>query len=354
MIIPSDFRKKLLRWYQSNYRRLPWRETSSSYQIWVSEVMLQQTTVKAVVPYYTEWIKLFPDIESLSKAPLQAVLKAWQGLGYYQRVKNMHKASKIIMDEHNGMIPQDYDELKKLPGFGPYITAAVLSLAFNKPYPVIDANVRRVLMRMKRMHREASPKYDPILIQFISPHIPQRNMGHFNQAMMELGALICRPKNPSCLLCLLTEFCKAYEAGEQEIIPRPKKRNYRKIEAVVGIIKRQQKYLIQKRPPKGLLADLWEFPGGKRKKGESREEALRREIKEELDTEAKEEKFLTKVHHAYTQFQVTLYAYECRLKNEPHLRKGTHRWTTLKGLKRYPMPSGSVKIVRFLEGLDKK
>jgi len=345
----ASFRRKLLRWYEAHSRRLPWREYCDPYKIWVSEVMLQQTTVQAVLPYYSAWIKTFPNLKSLSQAPLQKVLKSWQGLGYYQRAKNLHKASKIILDKFKGRIPQDSKELRKLPGFGPYITAAVLSLAFGKPYPVVDANVRRVLMRLKGARGEANPKNDKELLDFLAPHFPHKMPGIFNQGMMELGALVCRPKNPSCLLCPLSDFCQAFKDGKQEVIPLPKKRNYRKIEAVVAIIRKNGKLLIQKRPSKGLLADLWEFPGGKRKVGETLEQALHREIQEELHAEVQEEKFLIRVQHAYTQFQVSLYAYECRLKNEPRLNKNHHRWLILRDLRRYPFPSGSAKIIKFLE-----
>lgn len=347
----TEFRRRLLRWYRNHYRKLPWRETQDPYKIWVSEVMLQQTTVTAVLPYYNQWIKYFPNIKILSQSPLQKVLKAWQGLGYYQRAKNLHKASRIIKDKFKGQIPPDYDGLKKLPGFGPYTTAAVLSFAFDKPYPVVDANVRRVIMRLRSIRQRTSTG-DKALLPFLESHLPLKKSGHFNQALMELGALICRPKNPRCLLCPVTEFCKAYQEGEQEVIPPPKKRIYQKIEAVIGIIRKNGQILIQKRPSQGLLADLWEFPGGKRAEGESLEQALDREIKEELSAEVAQKNFLAKVHHAYTQFQVDLYAYECRLKNEPRLNR-RQRWVTLKDIRRYPVPSGSAKIINFLEKREK-
>jgi A/G-specific adenine glycosylase len=348
IIETAEFQKRLFRWYERHHRSLPWRDSVDPYKIWISEVMLQQTTVQTVLPYYAKWIKTFPRIKDLSQAPLQKVLKYWQGLGYYQRAKNLHKASRIIMEKFRGQIPQEYEELKQLPGFGPYITAAVLSLAFDKPFPVVDANVRRVLMRLKGARGEANPKNDKGLFDFLSPFFPRKKTGIFNQAMMELGALVCRPKNPSCLLCPLNDFCQAFKEGVQEVIPLPKKRNYRRIEAVVAIIKKNGKLLIQKRPPEGLLADLWEFPGGKRKSGETLEDALHREIKEELHTEVQSEKFMIRVQHAYTQFQVNLYAYECRLN------KNFHRWVTLEGMKRYPFPSGSAKIIKYLEESEKK
>lgn len=350
---PETFSTTLLHWYKKNYRHLPWRQTKNPYFIWISEIMLQQTTVQAVIPYFENWIKFFPNITSLSQAPLQNVLKAWQGLGYYQRARNLHAASKIILKSHKGKIPKNYEILKKLPGFGPYTTAAVLSLAFDLPYPVIDANVRRVLMRLMGLAKEANARYDTKLQEFLSPLLPEKNMSTFNQAMMELGALTCKPKNPACLLCPFPNDCKAFTQGKQEVIPKPKKKNYKKIEAVVGIIKKENKFLIQKRPPNGLLAGLWEFPGGKINSGETQKQALYREIREELHSEVKGANFLVTVRHAYTQFQVTLHAFECILEQNPSLDKTVQRWVTLKDIHHYPLPSGSAKIIRYLEDLKK-
>ena len=345
----AEFQKKLEAWYSVRHRKLPWRETQDPYRIWISEIMLQQTTVQTVIPYYMEWMEHFPDMLTLSRAPLQKVLKVWQGLGYYRRAKNLHKASHIIMSDFNGQIPQNYEDLKNLPGFGPYTTAAVLSIAFDEPYLAIDANIRRILMRLLKWPRKASSSIDKKLHPFFSPILPRINMGIFNQALMELGSLVCRPKNPLCLLCPVLDFCEAYKAGEQEVIPIPEKRSTKKIEAVIGIIEKNEKFLIQKRPSKGLLADLWEFPGGKLEKGETAEIALKREIREELGVEIYEERFLTKVQHSYTQFQVTLYALSCSIKMDPVLDKNHHCWVSLEGMRQFPFPSGSAKVIKFLE-----
>ncbi len=347
----SSFQKPLLRWYRGHQRGLPWRKTRDPYRIWISEIMLQQTTVAAVIPYYERWIKRFPDVETLSRAPLQSVLKEWQGLGYYQRARNLHRAAGILIEKYAGIIPDDYAALIELPGFGPYTTAAVLSIAYDLSYPVLDANVRRVVMRLMALSGEANSGKDRSILRFLRPHLPSRKMGTFNQALMELGALVCRSQNPACLLCPVTEFCKAYERGQQEVIPRPRKQVYTQLEAVVGIIREQDRYLIQKRPETGLLAGLWEFPGGKVEPGESLEQALYREIREELGVEVAAHSYLTSVEHAYTQYRVKLHAFACSLKQEPELswRKQTRRWITLKGMRRFPFPSGSVRLIRFLE-----
>jgi len=346
---PIVFRQRLMRWYRAHRRELPWRATRDPYCIWISEVMLQQTTVLVVVPYYKRWIERFPGVEALARADLQTVLKEWQGLGYYQRARNLHSAAQIILQQHKGEIPRDHNTLISLPGFGPYTTAAVLSIAFDLPYPVLDANVRRVCMRLMGLHGQADTGKDKAIQQFLEPHLPKRAMGAFNQALMELGALVCRSRNPACLVCSVTEFCRAYAAGEQEIIPRPKKISYTKLDAVLAVIQEGDRYLIQKRPDIGLLAGLWEFPGGKLETGETPEQALCREVQEELGVEVIDARFLTTVEHAYTQFRVTLHAFACRLSEPPRLRKGTHRWVTLRGMRRYPFPSGSVRFIRFLE-----
>jgi A/G-specific adenine glycosylase len=312
--------------------------------------MLQQTTVPAVIPHYERWLKVFPDMRSLARAPLRKVLREWQGLGYYQRARNLHDAAKTIVREYGGRIPDDEQTLRRLPGFGPYTTAAVLSLVYGKPQPVIDANVRRVLMRILGLRGTAEARIDKTLRAFLETVFSKDSPGDFNQAMMELGALVCRSRNPQCLACPVRQFCRAAREGTQEIIPRPRKLRLKKIEAVVAVMENDGRILIQKRPSRGLLADLWEFPGGKVKPGESLTAALRREVREELGAGIEDIRRLTTVRHAYTRFQVTLHAYACRIR-DPHFKTGPRRrWVTLSSIRKYPMPSGSVKIVDFLAG----
>ncbi|MDD8026902.1 MAG: A/G-specific adenine glycosylase [Acidobacteriota bacterium] len=331
-------------WYARRRRDLPWRGTRDPYAIWISEVMLQQTTVAAVIPYYQKWFRLFPDIESLAEARQAGVLKAWQGLGYYRRARDLQAAAKVVVDRHGGRLPDDAEALRALPGFGPYTTAAVSSLAFGRPVPLVEANVRRVLMRLYGREGPAAAKNDAAWLAILAPLLPARRPGDFNQAWMELGALVCRPANPACLSCPLRRDCRAYASGRQEVIPAPVKRIYRKITAVVGIIERDGRILIQRRPPDGLLAGLWEFPGGKVRRRESLKAALARELEEEIGVRPEAMQPFMTVDHSYTTFRVTLHAFTCGLRSGP-AASPDRKWVRPGSLRRYPFPSGSARIV---------
>jgi A/G-specific adenine glycosylase len=316
--------------------------------------MLQQTTVPAVIPYYVRWLEVFPDVRSLARAPLRKVLREWQGLGYYRRAANLHQAAKIVVCKHGGKVPDDEAVLRRMPGFGPYTTAAVLSLAYRKPLPVIDANVRRVLMRFLGLHGAAEARVDGSLRPFLDKVFPKSSPGDFNQALMELGALVCRGRNPQCLPCPVRRSCRAAREGSQEIIPQPKKLMLERIEVVVAVIEKAGRILVQQRPAGGLLAGLWEFPGGKVEPGEGLTVALRREIREEIGVEIERVRRLTTVRHAYTRFLVTLHAYACGIRGPGIVAGPGRHWVTLSAIRRYPLPSGSVKIVDFLAGRIKR
>jgi len=349
----KSFFRNLTNWYAKNKRDLPWRRTKDPYKIWVSEIMLQQTTVNTVIPYYNRWIETFATIHDLAQAPLQKVLKQWQGLGYYNRVKNLHKASLILIKEYDGILPKDPKVIRSLPGFGPYTTGSVLSIAYDIPLTIIDANVRRVVMRLLALPGDADTKQDKKVNEFLLKVLPNKVVGDFNQALMELGALVCRSKEPVCSLCPVKKYCQAYKMGTQEIIPQVKKKIIKDVYAVIAIIKKGNNYYIQKRPSKGLLADLWEFPGGKIEAGESKKNALARELNEELGVRLKSSKYLFNVRHFYTQFRINLSVFACSLDDEVKL-DAIHRWVSFKNFSKYPMPSGSAKIIEKLNLLDKK
>jgi len=306
--------------------------------------MLQQTTVAAVIPYYLRWLRLFPDIASLARASEGKVLKAWQGLGYYRRARSLRAAAQIIVERHGGRLPDDPEILWTLPGFGPYTAAAVSSLAFGCRVPLIDANVRRVLMRLDGRETRASAKDDKAWLARLAPLVPARRPGDFNQAWMELGALVCRPSGPLCLICPLPPDCRAYSSGRQEVIPAAIRRSYRKVTAVVGIIERDGRTFIQRRPPDGLLGGLWEFPGGKVRAGESLAAALVREIEEETGVRPTAVRPFMTVDHSYTTHKVNLHAFRCDVPSGPAISPD-RRWVRPAALRRYPFPSGSARIV---------
>jgi A/G-specific adenine glycosylase len=333
----NGFAISLNRWFKRSARPLPWRETTDPYKIWISEVMLQQTTVPTVIAYYNQWIKDYPTVEHVAQAPLEKLLKSWQGLGYYQRVRNIQKAATIFVEQHGRKIPPDYETLRSIPGFGPYTSGAVLSIAFDQRVPIVDANIRRVVMRLLALEKEATTQIDPVVYDYLEGVLPQKNLRTFNQALMELGALICKSKEPLCSMCPVKRHCQAFDKGIQEIIPTRKEKLTEVIDVAVG----------KQRPARGLLAELWEFPGGKIEKGETPEAALRRELKEELNISIENVRLLTKVKHFYTKYKVNLYAYFCDSVSlpAPHAQR---KWVPFRDFPRYAMPSGTAKLVEFL------
>nr|MBP9855063.1 A/G-specific adenine glycosylase [Candidatus Omnitrophota bacterium] len=330
---------RLNAWYRKNSRPLPWRITTDPYKIWISEVMLQQTTVNAVIPYYERWIQEFPTVKTVGDSSEQKILKMWQGLGYYQRAKNLHKAAKMVCEKFDEKIPDTYDQLRSLPGFGPYTTGAVLSIAYDQRVPIIYANVRRVIMRLLAIEGAADNKNDAVINEYLLEIMPKKNLRTFNQSLMELGALVCKSKEPICNVCPLRKSCLANERGIQEIIPTPKKKVIEELQVSVGVAERLGKYYIQKRSSKGLLADLWEFPGGKIEPGETPLQALKRELKEEVGVETEMETPFMQLKHYYTNFRVSLHVFRCQFKSNPKL-KLSQKWVSCKDFKDYPMPSG--------------
>ena len=252
----------LLPWYEENKRTLPWREDTDPYHIWVSEIMLQQTRVEAVKGYYAAFLNALPDIEDLSKADDELLHKLWEGLGYYSRVRNLKKAAQVIMSEHGGVMPRDYQAVRKLPGIGPYTAGAICSIAFGMKTPAVDGNVLRVI---SRLINDETPIDLPVYKAQVQRHLeriyPDR-AGDFTQALMELGATVCGPnRKPDCSDCPCKAFCKGLADGRQEKLPvRLPKRSRRAEEYTVFIMSCNGRYALEKRADKGLLAGLWQFP----------------------------------------------------------------------------------------------
>jgi len=346
--------KKLLKWYARSKRDLPWRNTKDIYAIWVSEVMLQQTQVNTVIPYYFRFLERFPTVEHLARAEEQEVLKFWEGLGYYSRGRNLHRAAKKVITEHNGKIPGEPGEFRKLPGVGPYIMAAALSIAFNIPLPAVDGNVMRVYTRLRGIGDDIrkNTTRDRIFKE-LQAIIPVEAAGDFNQALMELGSLVCLPKVPKCTACPLGEECTAYNDRAVDRYPfKSPLKGVPEYNVSIGIISKGDRFYIQKRPSEGHLGGLWEFPGGKAKEGETPEQALLRECKEELGTGIKIIKKLALVDHAYTHFKIHMSVFICVLTNdEGDVRPPggvPFQWITAAELEKFPFPKANHKFFSML------
>ena len=348
----KTLQNKLLAWYEKEKREMPWRNDLNPYRILVSEFMLQQTQVKTVIPYFERWMKSFPTLQKLAKAQESTVLKHWEGLGYYSRARNLKKTAQIILKDYSGKVPDSMAEILKLPGIGRYTAGAILSIAFGQKVPVLDGNVKRVLSRIFLLKENGGDrKSENILWETMHSLLPETRAGDFNQAFMELGATVCLPKSPLCLLCPLKQNCKAQKAGEQNLYPpRKQKTPSTKIEVSAAVILRRNKIYIQKRKVGGLMGGLWEFPGGKFESGESAEQCLTREIKEEMGVALHIDEKLMTVKHSYTRFRVTLHVFLCRIHSGRVSPTQCEEWDWVKReeLDSYPFPAANVKIIKSL------
>jgi A/G-specific adenine glycosylase len=338
-----SFVKLLLDWYAKNARELPWRSRQSAYRTWVSEIMLQQTQVETVIPYFEAWMVRFPDIKSLAVADEQEVLALWEGLGYYSRARNMHRAARILVTELDGELPQTPEALQRLPGIGPYTAAAIASIAFGADVAAVDGNIRRVLSRLFNITVPArSTEGEKIIWKLAQENLPAGFGGTYNQALMDLGASICMPANPSCDSCPVSRDCLAFELGVQEErpvkLPRKKVPHYL---VTAAVIQRDGRVLLAQRHNNSLLGGLWEFPGGTKEEADANLEAcLKREIQEELGVAIRVGAPFGDYKHAYTHFKITLYAFLCELlsKEEPQpLASQALEWVYVEDLEDYPM-----------------
>jgi A/G-specific adenine glycosylase len=350
---PKSIPHRLLRWYARNSRPLPWRQTRDPYAVWVSEVMLQQTRVETVIPYYSRVLSRFPTVETLAKASPQKVLKAWENMGYYGRARNLHSAAKEVVARWKGRVPGTREELLSLPGIGEYTAAAVLCFAFGESVPAVDGNVRRVLSRVYAV-REPLERTETLkrLDQLAGGLVPPKQASSFNQALMDLGATVCTPRNPLCRECPLTDLCLAERQGLQGMLPITERHAPLPHKSMTAALIRDGsgRFLMVRRPPHGLLGGLWKFPGGEKTKGERLEEALVRTVREEMGIEIKAGEALTSVKHAYTHFRITLHLFLCsKARGEPSaLGCAGRRWVSPKGLARLPLSRAERKLLEQL------
>jgi len=346
---------QLLVWFHDNARDLPWRITYDPYHVWISEIMLQQTQMDRVVEYFNRWILRFPDIASITRASENEILKLWEGLGYYSRARNIIKSAAILLADHSGKLPPVYDLLLKLPGIGKYTAGAIMSIAFNKEYPLVDANIERVFARLFNLAKPVKDKKNHAFIwQKANELLPRGKARQFNQALMELGALVCLAKNPRCKICPIKNHCQSFNlnlVADRPVLQDPPKTIF--IEMATGILELDGRILIQKRKPKGVWANLWEFPGGRLEPGETPEMALVREYLEETELVVGNLKKITAVQHSYTIYRVTLHCYFCSLldgRNEPVLHGAQeYRWVKPHELSDYALPAGHRKLIRHLQ-----
>jgi A/G-specific adenine glycosylase len=351
-VLRGWLRRRLLAWFREHQRDLPWRANRDPYPIWVSEIMLQQTLVATVVSYFPRFLQAFPTIADLAQAEEQQVLRLWEGLGYYRRARYLHQAARQIMHEHGGSFPQDPQAVARLPGFGRYTVGAVLSQAFDQRLPILEANSIRVLCRLFAL--EGNPKAEPLhgqLWDIAQQLLPRRNVGDFNQALMELGALICTPAAPRCGQCPLHKHCAAFQQNRQEQLPtRTPPPAIIQQQEVAVVVRRQSEVLIVQRPDQVRWANLWEFPHELLRPGETHEQAAQRLISELTGLQARPGSELTTIRHGVTRYQITLVCLEAVYLSgdfrSVFYPKGV--WVSPEHLHNYPFSSPQRKLAKLL------
>lgn len=349
-----DIASALLPWWDKGHTLWPWRESRDPYAIWVAEVMLQQTQIATVLPYYSRWMERFPSVHILAGASLDEVLKLWEGMGYYRRARNLHAAAVMVVSRDEGQMPRTAEGLMELKGIGRYTAGAIASIAYNQAVPAVDGNAIRVLSRLfdiaDDVNKSATKRR---MWNLASDIIPPGRPGDFNQALMELGQTVCLPASPNCPRCPLSSSCLANHRGTMAKRPvRPLRQEIPHYQVTAGIICRKDgRFLITKRPLDGLLGGLWEFPGGKQEEGESLQETLRREISEELAIDIEVNQCLVVVKHAYSHFRITLHAFHAQHRDgkPQNLGVADHAWVKLGDLDKYAFASADRKIIRHLQ-----
>jgi A/G-specific adenine glycosylase len=348
----ARFSALLLDWFARFMRPLPWRSSYDPYSVWISEIMLQQTRMERGSTYFDRWVKRFPDIAAVAAADEEEILKAWEGLGYYSRARNLHAAARMIVRDFGGAFPSDPDRIRALPGVGAYSAGAIASLAFNLPLPAVDANVERIFSRLCDIDTPLKTAGTGRFIRAkVMELMPEGGARLFNQALMEFGALVCG-KRPDCARCPVPDFCEARRLGVQNERPvTAPKSAYTRLEMATGLLLREGRVFIQKRPEYGVWAGLWEFPGGCLEPGESPEEALVREFREETELTVAAAGKIGVVRHAYMTFRVTMHGFFCVSGEgrEPRLHAASRGlWARPEDLAEYAFPAGHKKLLDIL------
>lgn len=344
--------ERLLAWFARNRRDLPWRDDRDPYRIWVSEVMLQQTQVATVIPYFERFLRTFPNLAALATAPEEEVLRLWEGLGYYRRARDLHRAARMLRNDHGEVLPDDAMVWRQLPGVGRYILGAVLSQAFDRKLPIVEANSQRVLCRL--FGWTGDPRTGPVrqaLWQAAEHLLPDQQVGDFNQALMELGALVCTTTAPACSSCPVQQDCQARRLGLQASIPPPAPTAPAiAIQEAAVVLRRRKEVLLVQRPARGRWAGLWEFPHGPVPDGETGEAAARRLLAELTGLRGCLRQELTTLRHAVTRYRITMICFEA---NRPSGRFRSDfyqqaRWLLPEQLAALPVSSPQRRLARLL------
>lgn len=324
-------RAPLLRWYDANRRDLPWRETRDPYAIWISEAMLQQTRVETVIPYWHRFLERFPDVDALATADLDDVYAVWTGLGYYSRARNLKHAAQTIVADHGGALPDTAEGLQSLKGIGRYTAGAVASIAFEREAPLVDGNVIRVFARLRGIREDSAAK--PVVDRMwtiAGELVKGERPGDLNQALMELGATVCTPRNPHCLACPVREACDAHAKGDAESLPiKQKKAKATRMRAVAAFLERDGKILAVRRPESGLMAGLWELPGGPIEAGHEAKDQVASVLAAAVGLEVDRIESVGRVEHLFTHRRLTLDVFRCRAAPGSRVRRKdfvAHRW----------------------------
>jgi len=343
---PESLQRPLLEWYRRNKRDLPWRRSREAYRVWVSEIMLQQTTVKAVVPYYEAFLQRFPDVEALAAADEQHVLALWSGLGYYHRARNLLRGAKHVAERLGGDFPKTLDAAMAIPGVGLYTASAVLSIAHGVPLPVVDGNVRRVLSRLLALRgpewRKDGPFYNRAELLLDRAH-----PGDWNQALMELGATVCTPRNPACPVCPWRALCRAKALGIQEELPEGKARRAPvDVTVAAALLERNGRILLVRRAEGRLMGRFWELPQTSLESQGRRD--LVREVKTRHGLEIVAGALRVRARHAITFRRIRVEGYEARLLRQPPKDPERFRWATAQEVQELPVSSMTRKLVAGL------
>lgn len=341
------FQEDLLKWFKENKREMPWRESYDPYHVWLSEIMLQQTQVVTVIPYFKRYIEKYPTLEALANASETEVLKLWEGLGYYSRARRLISCAQEVMEEHNGQMPMDYNALLKLPGIGPYTAGAILSIAYNKPYPAVDGNVKRVFSRYYNVQVPINdPKQHKVFDKLVSDVLPA-DARNFNQGLMELGALICKPASPLCEQCPIYKNCEAYNNNLQQLLPLyNKKPDKQKKIWSVALIQNEDTLLLEFRDQETLLGQMWGVPSLEIDSANHSEEVLKNHMKTYgVDCDTLE--YIGQVKHVFTHQIWEMGIFYGRVSSPQTLEKG--EWQPIKELEKLTIGTGYRKVLKLLK-----